>query len=101
VRLIELPSGSDLYVTTPEGTLIGTLVLDELKGHLPDHSLLQMTVAADVMNTHFASVNPDMSLSEVSHLFSQTDAERLPVVDARSRLLGTIAKRDVLRHVRF
>lgn len=101
VRLLDLPAGTDLYVTAPDGRLLGTLVLDELKGHIPDHSLLDMAIAADFMDTTVRPVRVDMSLSEVALRFSETPLERLPVVDAKGKLLGTVSKGDVLRHGRF
>lgn len=102
VRLLEQPSGSvDLYVTDEEGRYLGTIALDELKGHLPDHSLLGATIAADVMDRHVQPITPDLSLSEVAARFAQTPLERLPVVDRERRLLGTISKNDVLKQGRF
>ena len=100
--LLEQPSGSaDLYVTDEEGRYLGTIALDELKGHLPDHSLLGATIAADVMDRHIQPITPDLSLSEVAARFAQTPLERLPVVDRERRLLGTISKNDVLKKGRF
>jgi chloride channel protein, CIC family len=101
VRLLEVSPGYDLYVTDSAGRLRGVIVLDSLKGHIPDHELLGMTVAADVMEPGFPRVRGDMSLAEVAYRFGDTPAERLPVVDERGRLLGTIAKGDLLRHGRF
>jgi CIC family chloride channel protein len=101
VWLLELPPGSDLYVTTADGKLMGVIVLDSLKGHLPDHSLLGMTVAADVMETRIQPASPDMSLAELAARFAETSLERLPVVDAERNLLGTVSKGDVLKHGRF
>ena len=37
-----------------------------------------------------------MTLAEVAARFGESDLERLPVVDERSRLVGTVAMRDVL-----
>ena len=37
----------------------------------------------------------------VAHRFGDTSVERLPVVDAEGLLLGTVSKRDLLRHGRF
>nr|WP_305794158.1 chloride channel protein [Myxococcus landrumus] len=99
--LLELPAGEDLYVTDEAGRYRGALVLDELKGHLPDHSLLQATIAEDIMDTQVKPITPEMSLSEVAARFAQTALERLPVVDSGRRLLGTISKMDVLRQGTF
>lgn len=101
VLLLEQPPGVDLYVTDEEGHLLGVIVLDELKGHLPDHSLLKATVAADVMDTRVQPITPGLSLSEVAARFARTHLERLPVVDDARRLLGTISKVDLLKHGRF
>lgn len=101
VLLLEQPSGMDLYVTDEEGRYLGTIALDELKGHLPDHSLLGATIAADVMDRHIQPVTPDLSLAEVAARFATTPLERLPVVDGERRLLGTISKSDVLKQGRF
>ena len=101
VRLLEVPAGYDLYVTDEGGRFKGVIVLDALKGHIPDHSLLDMTVAADVLEPSVPCVRADMSLSEVAHLFGETAMERLPVVDAHGLLLGTISKRELLHHGRF
>ncbi len=76
-------------------------MLDALKGHIPDHSLLNMTVAADVMDTAIKPVSPDLSLTELAARFSTTALEKLPVVDGNGRLIGTISKVDILRHGHF
>jgi CIC family chloride channel protein len=101
LKLLEVPPGTDLYVTDSDSRLLGTIVLDSLKGHIPDHSLLNMTVAADVMDTAIKPVSPDLSLSELAARFSNTALEKLPVVDGNGRLLGTISKGDILRHGHF
>ncbi len=101
VWLLELPAGSDLYVTTADGKLLGVIILDSLKGHLPDHSLLGMTVAADVMETNIKPASPEMTLSELAARFANTSLERLPVVDSNNYLLGTVSKGDVLKRGSF
>jgi len=101
VWLLELPAGSDLYVTTADGKLLGVIILDSLKGHLPDSSLLGMTVAADVMETSIQPVSPDISLAQVAARFADTSLERLPVVDAENNLLGTVSKGDVIKRGKF
>ncbi|RKH09618.1 CBS domain-containing protein [Corallococcus sp. CA053C] len=101
VLLLEQPPGADLYVTDTEGRLLGVITLDALKGHLPDHSLLQATVAADVMDTGVQPITPDLSLAEVASRFGHTLLERLPVVDHGRRLLGSLSKGDLLKRGRF
>jgi CIC family chloride channel protein len=101
VLLLEQPSGADLYVSDEEGRYLGTIALDELKGHLPDYSLLGATIAADVMDRRIHPITPELSLAEVASRFSRTPLERLPVVDHERRLLGTISKNDVLKQGRF
>ncbi|WP_323383011.1 chloride channel protein [Myxococcus dinghuensis] len=99
--LLELRPGEDLYVTDDAGRYRGVLVLDDLKGHLPDHSLLQATIAEDIMDTAVKPITPELSLGEVAATFSETALERLPVVDGSRRLLGTISKGDLLRQGTF
>jgi CIC family chloride channel protein len=101
VWLLELPAGSDLYVTTSDSKLLGTIVLDALKGHLPDHSLLKMTVAADVMDTSIAPVRPEITLAEVAARFAETSLEHLAVIDEEGHLLGTVSKAHVLKRGKF
>ncbi len=96
-RLLALPRGHDLYVCTAERELLGALVLDDLKGNLPDSADLSMIVAADVMNRGPPALTASMSLAEVAARFTTTELERLPVVDERHRLQGTISIRAILR----
>lgn len=99
--LLEVPPGEDLYVTDAQGRYMGALVLDALKGHLPDHSLLDATIAADVMDTRVRPLTPDLSLAEVASRFADSPLERLPVVDRDRQLIGTISKGDLLRQGTF
>lgn len=100
-RLLALPPGHDLYVVGPEGQLLGILALDALKGTISDEALLSMIVAADVMDEGAAPITSHMTLAEVAARFAEADLERLPVVDEHLRLIGTVSKRDLLKHGRF
>jgi CIC family chloride channel protein len=100
-RLLALPPGRDLYVVGAGDELIGTIALDRLKGTIPDGDLLSMIVAADVMEDDVAPITTKMTLSDVAARFADSDLERLPVVDERHHLVGTVSKRDVLKHGRF
>ncbi len=97
MRLIALESGRDLYVVSSDGRYLGAIVLDALKGHLPDWSHLPMVVAADVVDEGVVPVDPDLPLSELRARFAETHLDRLPVVDPSSeKLVGTVSKRRLL-----
>jgi CIC family chloride channel protein len=100
-KLLALDPGHDLYVTSAEGELRGVIRLDALKGTISDGALLGMIVAADVVDRTVEPLTTGMSLAEVAARFSETDLERLPVVDAGRRLVGTVAMRDLLAQGRF
>jgi len=100
-RLLALAPGHDLYVVNKYGELLGIIAVDALKGTIPDESLLSMIVAADVMDEENQPITTSMALSEVAARFTEADLERLPVVDERKHLVGTISKREVLKHGRF
>ena len=102
MKLLALPPGQDLYVTDPDGRYLGVIVLDALKGHIPERSLLGMLIAADVMDRSVAPVTPDTALSAIVERFQNLEIDKLPVVDpSTQRLLGTVSKTDLLRRRRF
>jgi len=100
-KLLSLPAGHDLYVTAEDGELLGVIRLDALKGTISDRSHLGMIVAADVVDRKVQPITAAMTLREVAHLFQEGEQERLPVVDERRRLVGTVSMRDVLALGRF
>jgi CIC family chloride channel protein len=100
-KLLALPPGHDLYVTTPEGQLLGVIRLDALKGTISDQAHLGMIVAADVVDREVEPITTTMTLAEVAARFGTSDLERLPVIDDRRRLAGTVAMRDLLARGKF
>jgi CIC family chloride channel protein len=100
-KLLALEPGHDLYVTSEDGALLGIIRLDALKGTISDGALLGMIVAADVVDRSVEPLTTGMSLAEVAARFSETDLERLPVVDGARRLVGTVAMRDLIAQGRF
>ena len=59
------------------------------------------SVAADVVDREVEAITTSMTLAEVAERFGRTDLERLPVVDERRRLVGTVAMRDLLARGTF
>jgi CIC family chloride channel protein len=100
-KLLALEPGHDLYVTSGDGTLLGIIRLDALKGTISDGAHLGMIVAADVVDRSVQPLTTSMSLAEVAARFAEVDLERLPVVDADRKLAGTVAMRDLLAQGRF
>ncbi len=100
-KLLALPPGHDLYVTAADGALLGVIRLDALKGTISDQALLDMILAADVVDREVPRITTSMALTEVAARFSESDLERLPVVDDRRRLVGTVAMRDLLARGKF
>ncbi len=53
----------------------------------------------DVMSTDPVTVAPDATLRDVATIMADKDVNRVPVVDEDNRLLGIIARGDVLRGI--
>jgi CIC family chloride channel protein len=100
-KLLSLAPGHDLYVTAPDGELLGVIRLDALKGTLSEQAHLGMIVAADVVDREVEPIITSMTLAEVAARFGRSDLERLPVVDEGRRLVGTVAMRDLLARGTF
>jgi CIC family chloride channel protein len=101
-KLIALPAGRDLYVVADDGTYVGAIVLDALKGHLPDQAHLGMLVAADLVSPDVSPVSPELALGDLARRFVAVHVERLPVAEpSTGRLLGTVSKNDLFKRGRF
>ena len=62
------------------------------KGHAWNH-----VAAGDIMAPNPYSVRPETELGTLIHVLRASQMIRVPVVDAEGRLLGIIARRDILR----
>lgn len=106
-----------LPVVDPAGKLVGLVTNGDLieRGslglraellHLLDPQALGQLLAklaesgrtaADVMTADVVTVTPGTSLADAAHLMALKRLKRLPVVDAEGRLMGIVARVDVLR----
>jgi CIC family chloride channel protein len=100
-KLLALPPGHDLYVTSSADELLGVIRLDALKGTISDQAHLGMIVAADVVDRGIEPVTNTMTFAEVAARFADAEVERLPVVDHARRLVGTVAMRDLVARGTF
>lgn len=78
-KLIGIVSEHDLLAALDEGRELGTVT------------------AGEIMTGNPYSVPAETNLSTLVHVLRASDLVRVPVVDAKSRLIGIIARRDVLR----
>jgi CIC family chloride channel protein len=86
-----------LFVVGGDNTLLGAVSLHDIK-HVMDEppEAVQAVVAHDLMTTVGETLRHDERLHRATERFAKSDFERLPVVDAAGKLLGVLAKRDLL-----
>lgn len=77
--------------------LAGIVSEHDLLAAMDDGHRLKDVTAADVMTGNPYSVPPETTLGTIVHVLRASDLVRVPVVDAQDRLIGIIARRDVLR----
>ncbi|HVS03180.1 MAG TPA: chloride channel protein [Thermoanaerobaculia bacterium] len=86
-----------LFVVDDEKRLLGAVSLHDIKHVLQEPAALTAVLAHDLMVPVERTLHPATRLHRVTEEFSQSDFERLPVVDPETgRLLGVLAKRDLL-----
>jgi CBS domain-containing protein len=77
--------------------LAGIVSEHDLLAAVDDGHRLGSVRAGDVMTRHPYSVRPETTLGTLVHVLRASDLVRVPVVDVQDRLIGIIARRDVLR----
>jgi CBS domain-containing protein len=93
-------SESNLHAPTTLNILGTGFTLPGAQKHFEEE--LKRMVAADVaglMTTEFPSVGPDATLADVASAMHDADVTHMPVVDADGRLLGIVARGDIVRHL--
>ena len=77
--------------------LAGIVSEHDLLTAIDDRHRLGAVTAKDVMTANPYSVKPETTLGTLVHVLRASDLVRVPVVDAKDKLVGIIARRDVLR----
>jgi len=77
--------------------LAGIVSEHDLLAAVDDGHPLGAVSAKDVMTSNPYSVRPETTLGTLVHVLRASDLVRVPVVDAKDKLIGIIARRDVLR----
>jgi CBS domain-containing protein len=77
--------------------LTGIVSEHDLLGAIDDGHELSRITAADIMTGNPYSVRLETTLGTLVHVLRASDLVRVPVVDANDKLVGIIARRDLLR----
>ena len=77
--------------------LTGIVSEHDLLAAIDDGRSLGAVTAGEIMTGNPYSVRPETILGTLVHVLRASDLVRVPVVDASDRLVGIIARRDVLR----
>ncbi len=77
--------------------LTGIVSEHDLLAAIDDGGSLGALTAGEIMTGNPYSVRPETILGTLVHVLRASDLVRVPVVDAKDRLVGIIARRDVLR----
>jgi CIC family chloride channel protein len=88
---------NNLYVNDEAGRFAGAVSLHDIKPYLADPSLAGLVIAKDILREDFPRLHEDDALAEaLGRFLSQEGLQRLPVVDANGRLLGSLSKNDLM-----
>jgi CBS domain-containing protein len=93
-------SESNLHVPTWFNLLGVSVPVPGAQRHF-ERELRRMVAAtvADLMTTHFETAKPDDTLGRVASRMHDRDVTHIPVVDGDGRLVGIIARGDLVRRV--
>jgi CBS domain-containing protein len=84
-------------VVDAKDKLVGIVSEHDLLAAMDDGHKLGAVAAGDIMTFNPYSIHPEAMLPTLVHVFRASDLIRVPVVDAKDKLVGIIARRDVLR----
>ncbi|MDF0674332.1 MAG: CBS domain-containing protein [Nitrospira sp.] len=77
--------------------LAGIVSEHDLLAAIDDRHRLGAVAAKDIMTSNPYSVRAETTLGTLVHVLRASDLVRVPVVDDKDKLIGLIARRDVLR----
>ena len=77
--------------------LAGVVSEHDLLAAVDDGHNLSLVSAKDIMTSNPYSVRSETTLGTLVHVLRASDLVRVPVVNKKDKLIGIIARRDVLR----
>lgn len=84
-------------VVDGKGKLAGIVSEHDLLAAIDDGHSLGLLMAKDIMTGNPYSVRTATTLGTLVHVLRASDLIRVPVVDDKERLVGIVARRDILR----
>lgn len=84
-------------VVDAKDKLLGIVSEHDLLAAVDDGRKLGDVAASEIMMFNPYSIHPEALLPTLIHVFRASDLIRVPVVDAKDKLVGIIARRDVVR----
>jgi CBS domain-containing protein len=84
-------------VVDEERRLAGIVSEHDLLAAIDDGHKLGNVTAGDIMTCNPYSVRTETNLATLVHVLRASDLVRVPVVDAKDKLVGIVARRDLLR----
>ncbi len=84
-------------VVDKQRKLVGIVSEHDLLAAIDDGHSLGKVTAGEIMVAHPYSIRPETNLETLVHVLRASDLVRVPVIDEKDRLVGIIARRDVLR----
>jgi len=97
VALLMVEGFGAVPVVDSKDKLLGIVSEHDLLAAMDDGHKLGAVTAGDIMTCNPYSIRFETTLPTLVHVFRASDLIRVPVVDARDKLVGIIARRDVLR----
>lgn len=89
-----------VYVVDADGRFLGAIALHDLAAYLKEPHAAGLPWPRELLLAQFPRLREDMPLWEVLQVFEAHPGERLPVLDRGGRLLGHVAKTDLVLMLR-
>lgn len=97
VALLMVEGFGAVPVVDSKDKLLGIVSEHDLLAAMDDGHKLGAVAAGDIMTCNPYSIRLETTLPTLVHVFRASDLIRVPVVDAKDKLVGIIARRDVFR----
>lgn len=83
-------------VVDSEGKVVGIVTEFDLLKTIMENKTLSSMTAGEMMTPNPVTVGPDTTAPDLIRLLEDKHLIRMPVVDAKGKLLGIVARRDIL-----